>query len=151
MICVDASVAAKWFFQEEHSDRAVALLQVALGRREPLVAPPPLPSEVANILRQRMRTGTLTLAEAQAILGQFLALPIALHSPDRLYASALALADRYNLPAVYDAQYLAIAELTGSTLWTADQRLLNTLADRAPFVQSIATYEVPHEDETAGS
>lgn len=147
MICLDASVAAKWFFREDHSDRATALLQTALTNKEPIVAPPLLPSEVANILRQRMRAGTLTLPEAQTILAQFLSVPIALHAPETLYDSALILADRYNLPAIYDAHYLAIADLTGSTLWTADQRLLNTLSGHVPFVHGIATYQLPEETE----
>ena len=53
MICVDASVAGKWLFPEEHSAQADALLRGALEQAEPIVAPPLLPSEVANIVRQR--------------------------------------------------------------------------------------------------
>ena len=148
MICIDASVAAKWLLNEDYSDRAEALLNRALATPEPLVAPPLLPSEVANILRQRMQRGTLTLIEARALLAQFRAVPISLQAPETIYEQALVLADRYNLPAVYDSHYVVLAQLLGATLWTADEWLLNTLAGRLPFVQAIATYPLPPTPET---
>jgi predicted nucleic acid-binding protein len=36
--------------------------------------------------------------------------------------------------------YIALAELLGATLWTADQRLLRALSGRLPFVRWIADY-----------
>ena len=69
MICTDASVAAKWFFAEEHAAQASALLRDALGAAEPLVAPPLLPSEVANVIRQRLRQGQVRLDEARGPAG----------------------------------------------------------------------------------
>lgn len=140
MICVDTSVAAKWFFAEEHSAQASGLLRTALGAAEPIVAPPLLPSEVANVIRQRMRRGQLDRAGARAVLARFLAIPIALRAPETLYDRALMLADDYHLPAVYDTHYVVPAELLGATLWTADQRLLHTLGGRLPFVRGIADY-----------
>ena len=140
MICVDSSVAAKWFFAEEHSAQASALLSTALGAAEPIIAPPLLPSEVTNVIRQRLRQGELDRAAARAVLARFLAIPIALQAPETLYDHALVLADEYNLPAVYDAHYVALAELLGATFWTADQRLLRALGGRIPFVRWIADY-----------
>jgi predicted nucleic acid-binding protein len=70
MICVDSSVAAKWFFTEEHSAQADGLLQATLASREAIVAPPLLPSEMMNLLHQRQRAGTLTLEQAQALLSK---------------------------------------------------------------------------------
>lgn len=65
MICVDASVAGKWILEEEQSDRAKALYRSALLAREPIVAPPLLPTEVTNILRQRTHAQDgLSLIEA---------------------------------------------------------------------------------------
>lgn len=140
MICADSSVAAKWSFVEEHSFQARALLRDALAQQDPIVAPPLLPSEVANVIRQRMRQGQVQLDEARALLAQFLALPISLQAPQTLYERALVLADEHNLPAVYDAHYVALAELLGATLWTADRRLLRALGGRLSFVRWIAEY-----------
>ncbi len=50
------------------------------------------------------------------------------------------LADEHDLPAVYDAHDIALAELLGTTLWTAGQRLLRALGGRLAFVRSIADY-----------
>ena len=140
MICVDASVAAKWLFAEQQSAQADELLLVALENRESIVAPPLLPGEVANIIRQRLRQGYLPLGDARALLAQFLAVPISIQTPETLFDRALVLADQYSLPAIYDAQYIAIAEILGATLWTADQRLLRDLGGQLPFVRSIVDY-----------
>ena len=140
MICVDASVAAKWLFEEEHSAQADMLLDEALKQQQPIVAPALLPSEIANIIRQRLRQGRLNLTEARTLLAQFLAIPISLQAPEMLYDRALVLADQHNLPAVYDAHYVAVAETLGATLWTADRRLLRAVGGALPFVRCIADY-----------
>lgn len=140
MICVDASVAAKWIFTESYSDQARALLHAALEAGEHVIAPPLLPTEITNILRQRVRRGDVTPDEAQERLAAFLALPIAVYAPDTLYGRALEIAEQYNLPAAYDAHYVALAELFNAILWTDDQRLLRELGGRLPFVRWIGDY-----------
>jgi predicted nucleic acid-binding protein len=140
VICVDSSVAAKWLFAEVYSAEADELLRTALEQQEPIVAPPVLPAEVTNIIRQRLRQVQLRLDEGRELLTQFMALPIAFQAPQMFYDRVLVLADQYNLPAIYDANYLALAEMLGATLWTADQRLLHALGGRLAFVRSIADY-----------
>ena len=143
MIVVDASVAAKWLFPEEHSDKALGLVTAALTARERIVAPPLLSIEVANILRQRMRRTGFTLAQALDLVGRFQEIPVTTHSPTGLAQRALTVADQYQLPAVYDAYYVALAETLGSDLWTDDQRLLRAVGDKLPFVRWIGDYETP--------
>lgn len=53
---------------------------------------------------------------------------------------ALEIAVQYDLPAVYDAHYVALAEQFDALLWTDDQRLLRILTGRLPFVRWIANY-----------
>jgi predicted nucleic acid-binding protein len=142
VICIDSSVAAKWFFDEDHSAEAPALLNDTLTAAEPIIAPHMLPSEVTNIIRQRIRQGILNHDDAQAILARFLAIPIAFHAQATLYGRALTIANEYNLPAVYDAHYIALAEMAGATLWTADQRLLRTLGGAFAFIRPIAEYDL---------
>jgi predicted nucleic acid-binding protein len=142
VICVDASLAAKWILEEEFSDKAEALLIACTQTGERIIAPPLLPIEVTNILRQRMRTphAPLSLQDATVLLQRFLALPVELVSPEQLYETALALADAYNLPAAYDAHYAALAQTYGCNLWTNDQRLLRMLGGQLPFVKAIEDY-----------
>ena len=70
----------------------------------------------------------------------FLSLFITTPTPGNLYDRALQIADQFNLGAVYDAHYLALAQLLGCDLWTADQRLINTVSGKLPFVRWIGDY-----------
>jgi predicted nucleic acid-binding protein len=141
MICVDASVGAKWILDEEHSEKARTLYDACVQAGETIVAPPLLPIEMTNLLRQRMRREALPLTDALSLITQFLSFPIRLVTPSQLYSRALILADAYGLPAAYDAHYVALAQLLGCNLWTNDQRLLNLLSGRLAFVRGIADYQ----------
>ncbi len=66
-----------------------------------------------------------------------LALPLRLYGEAHLHARALALAARLDLPAAYDAHYLALAEWLGGELWTADGRLARAVGASLPWVRLI--------------
>jgi predicted nucleic acid-binding protein len=140
MICIDASVAAKWLFPEEHSDKALALVVDAAEAGQRLVAPPLLPIEVTNIIRQRMRRAHLEPEQALGLLGAFEAFSVGIVHTDTLCREALAAACAHNLPAVYDAFYLALAEHLRCDLWTGDLRLRRALEGGLPFVKWIGDY-----------
>lgn len=140
MICVDARVAAKWVLPEEYTEQALALYAATVQAREPVVAPLLLPFEVTNIIRQRMLRTNLSLTDADQILTLFFTFPVTLQTAENLSYRALHLADRYGLPATYDAHYVALAELLGCELWTDDRRLLRLLNGALPFVQWIGEY-----------
>jgi len=140
VICVDSNIAIKWLVPEEHSDRARALLDAALSGQEAIVAPPLLPVEVSNALRQRLRSQIMTLEEALDFLRQFSRFPVTLVSPAQLHERALRLAHQFGLPAVYDAHYLAIADIFRCEMWTDDQRLLRGLRGRFPFARWIGEF-----------
>ena len=104
MICVDASVAVKWVLEEVRSDLALVLYDVVVQAGQAIVAPPLLPLEVTNILRQRMRANSgVSLTDATEQLDDFLALPIDYNNPLGLHHQALVLVDALDLPATYDA------------------------------------------------
>lgn len=144
MICVDANLAAKWVLAEELSDEALGLARACIQARQRIVEPPLLPIEVANIIRQRMLRDRISLAEAQELLRRFAAFPVTISAPITLYEDALTLADAYNLPAVYDAHYVALAQLLGCDLWTDDRRLLRALGGKLSFVKWIGDYQGEH-------
>src|SRR5207302_119702 len=101
------------------ADRAESLYQDAIRIGEGIVAPPLLPMEITNLVRQRMRRpkrpgdALLTLAEAQRHLERFLSFAVTLQLWPQVHVRALELAATYHLPAAYDAHYLALAELFG--------------------------------------
>jgi predicted nucleic acid-binding protein len=140
VIAVDASLAAKWIFPEVYSDRALALADAAQRSAERLVAPPFLPIELSNIIRQRMRRESLRLGEALDLFRQYRRYRVVMVSPRGLTERALEIADAHGLPATYDAHYVALAEMIGCDLWTDDQRLLRNLAGNLPYVKWIGDY-----------
>ena len=140
MICVDSSVAAKWVLPEDHSKQALDLYQQVTQAGQEVVAPSLLPIEVCNILRQRVRRGLLTSEDARRALDRFLDFPVRLAAPSRPHSRALALADQYGLPAVYDAYYRSLAQEMGARLWTADRRLLRAIEGKVSFVSWIGGY-----------
>jgi predicted nucleic acid-binding protein len=147
MICVDSSVAAKWIFEEEYQVEAEAIYQEALAASDTIVAPPLLPIEITNIVRQRMRRAKgpgdplLSLPEARQHLGAFLAFSIQLVSPPELHQRALELSSAFDLPATYDSHYLALAQVLGCDFWTADRNLISAVGTKLPFVRWIGDYQ----------
>jgi len=141
-LVVDASVALKWLLAEELSDKAEALLADSLQAGTVIVGPPHLTGEVANALYRRIHRSqnNITQDEAEAALAQFLAIPIQVVSSDDLYTQAFAFALAHGLSSLYDSLYVVLARQLGAELWTDDRRLLNTLAQTAPWVRSIADY-----------
>ncbi len=140
MICVDASVAAKWLFEEVNSERADALAAECTRTQQVICAPLLLRYEIANIIRQRMIRERRSLVEARELFRRFLALRVKVTAPRSLHLSALALTDAFGLPAAYDAHYVALAQALRCDLWTDDQRLLRDLAGKLSFVRWIGDF-----------
>ncbi|TAK33918.1 MAG: PIN domain-containing protein [Chloroflexota bacterium] len=144
MICVDASVAAKWILPEERSEHALALLRETSRAGGWIVAPPLLPIEIANVIRRRMLRQCLSIDDARQLLSEFSDFMLHVISPSDLSEQALILADAHKLPAVYDAHYVALASLLGCDLWTDDRRLVRTLSGSLPYVRWIGGYPIEH-------
>ena len=145
-VVLDAGAAVKLVLDEEHREHAQALYERAIRAGRPVLAPPLLPAEVINaIYRRRRRTGadTLTPEEAREAVDRFLAYPITLVDPAGLYRTAYTLAETFQLPTIYDATYLALAQLLQVELWTADERLLKALGGRDPRVRRLGDFPLP--------
>ena len=115
---VDASVAIKWFVEEDLSEEAAAIL----GYGEALFAPELLLAEIGNVLWKKVIRGELAPHRAHEIAGKTEAGIPALYSMRLLNARALHIALTLGHP-VYDCFYIACAEMTDSVVVTADQRL----------------------------
>lgn len=122
---VDASVAAQWYFPEEHTDVAEALLEIA---KIELIAPDLLHLEVAALVRERVRRGEIEAGTAERILEALRKAPVDLKSASDLaqHAFTLTLGERIGLT---DAFYLTLAMQAGCPMVTADRRLLDLLRD----------------------
>ncbi|MBA3642853.1 MAG: type II toxin-antitoxin system VapC family toxin [Chloroflexia bacterium] len=141
MIVVDASLAAKWIFREDNSDRARHLYQFCLQEQLPIVAPPLILSEVSNVVRQRMRrTPALPRNDVWELFAAFFSFRIDVMEPPDLYVRAVMIADDHGLPAVYDAIYLALADQLGYEFWTADRRLIRIVAGKLDYVRWVGDF-----------
>ncbi len=123
---LDASVVVKLFFEEEHSEAAVGLVD----RAEGLLAPDFLMLEFANVVWKRAKRDNLTHEKAITALQQMVELPIVTHATSPLITSSFALATLTGRT-VYDCTYLALAISEGCPLVTADERFFNALKNSA--------------------
>ncbi len=115
---IDASVALKWFVEEEGSDRALRLRDGHLDGSSVLVAPDLMVIEVANALRYK---AGLSPEDASTAIADLYKLQIDLFPPSRELATRwLELARKHDIT-VYDACYLGLGELLGIEVVTADK------------------------------
>ena len=135
-VVVDASVALKWVLEEEGTEEALALWDRWQADGERVVAPPVFRAEVANTLRQVVRRGMATTQEAADLLEALLEV-VAVEEPPTLYGRSLQMAHDFDLGAVYDALYLALAESENCEVWTADRRLARAVDERFPLLRCI--------------
>jgi predicted nucleic acid-binding protein len=135
-VCVDASLAIKVVVPESDSDKADALFEHWTSEEKQLIAPAFFEVEADSILRQKvLLRGELTADQAQRAFASLLALPIqATHSVEQR-ERAWQIAHEFRFPTVYDATYLALAELRQCEFWTADEKLFKRVRDKLTFVR----------------
>jgi predicted nucleic acid-binding protein len=125
---LDASVAVKWFVDEDASDKARLLRDSFVRGQSELVAPDLLKYELANALRSHpiAVVDRSTLLRAMDALDnyQFLITP-----SKETWALAIELS--YSTPiSLYDGVYVGLSQMLKSPLVTADQKLIRTLPPR---------------------
>ena len=116
---VDASVACKWFFEEDLSAEAQALA----ATRHVFLAPDLIIAECANVAWRRVRDGQVSLEQAEASLGALPAWFESLTPSTELHEVAFRIAYTLNHP-VHDCLYIALAARDAAPLVTADGALI---------------------------
>ena len=131
MIVVDASVVVAGLLVSGPAGDAA---RDALRSQE-AHAPHLLDVEATSAIRRWVRSGRLTVAEGRASLRDLRDLAIARHAHEPLLDRTLDLRDAAS---TYDAVYVALAELLGVPLLTADARLA-----RAPGIRCAVVIPSP--------
>jgi predicted nucleic acid-binding protein len=134
VVCLDAGVWIKALVAEEGSEVAVRLVKEATARTR-IVAPAFCWTEVGSVLRKKVRTGELSLAESSEAWGDFQDMLIQYLDTPAMHERAWVLADQFQQPTLHDAAYLACTELADGpsrTFWTADESLLAALGKARP-------------------
>ncbi len=116
MIVVDASAVTEAVAGS--SDRSLETMRRMA--QDAALAPHLLDLEVASALRALVRRGEISETAAGSGLRQLAVLPIVRFAHELLLERCWELRDNLT---VYDAAYVALAETTGATLLTHDQRL----------------------------
>ena len=132
-ICVDASLVVR-LVADPQDETVQQLVEQWHSSGRQLVAPTLLHYEVTNALHRYQQHGLMSGLAVQLAQKAALSLPLQLVGNPDLHQQALILASQFELPATYDAHYLALAETLGAEFWTADRRLVRKVKDAFPWV-----------------
>ena len=136
---LDCSVAIKWFVPEALSDVALGLFQRLEAGELTLVAPDSVAAELGYALRKIVLAGDLTADRSQAIVHDFVDLPIRTVPVRPLVPEAMRLTVAH-MAGFYDAIYMALALQEDLKVLTADDRMVRAFAklERTVSLASLA-------------
>lgn len=126
VVVVDASVAVKWFVEEEYTREALMLRDSYRDGLIDLIAPSLLPYEVLKALKYSGAFGEDELKEIAKILES---LQITLYDLKGDYSATTVMVAMRKGLTIYDASYVALGIDKQVTLYTADEKLLEKIAD----------------------
>jgi predicted nucleic acid-binding protein len=126
---------------ETFTDKAKMLLSHLNAQRVHCVAPVLLKYEVISVVRKWAYRGVIKREDSELILARLLNYPLELHFDEALVLHGYQIAEIYQRPTAYDAQYLAVAERFGCDFWTADLRLFNSVSQQFPGIHWLGNFQ----------
>lgn len=133
-ICIDASFLVRLLLSPDPGFQQVELWEKWHREGRKIIAPTLIFYEIANALHRYFVHNELSQNEVFELLSIALEFDIALYGDNELHKRAVEMAQEFNLPATYDAHYLALAERFGAEFWTADKKLANSLRGKMPRI-----------------
>jgi len=131
-------VALKWVLPEHDSDKAKALRHEFRNKIHVLLAPDIFPAEIGHSLVRAERRRMVLPGAGLDLLSDVTTTVPQLHPSLPLLPEAFALASAMRI-SLYDCLYVALADREQCELVTADERLVNVLQKRFPFVIPLST------------
>lgn len=135
---LDACVAACWVLRNPLQVKALKLRAEYQQNVHELIAPAHFPNEIASALTKAERQKIIPIGDARALIQEVLNTPPALYAIDSLFYRAVEISSQTRT-AFYDCLYIALAEQESSELITSDDKLINALRGRFPFIVSLAS------------
>ncbi|NJL54766.1 type II toxin-antitoxin system VapC family toxin [bacterium] len=141
-VVVDANILVAYGLSDEplHT-QANDLLASWQGSETPLAAPQLFRSEITAVVRKAVFQKRIRHEQGRKLLAQLLAYPVNFHEDDALLKTSYELAEQFNRPRAYDAQYLALAQRLSSEFWTADERLFNAIQANFPTIRWLGSWQ----------
>lgn len=135
-VVVDSNILVAFGLSDEplHT-QANQILATWTSAEITLAAPRLFRSEITAVVRKVVYQQRITHEQGRGMLTRLLSYPVEFHEDDSLLKSAYELAEQYNRPRAYDAQYLALSQRLSCEFWTADERLFNAVKDRFPGIR----------------
>lgn len=137
ILCLDASFIIRYLTSKDTESIYQQYWSQWKADGYTLIAPTLIMYEVLNAFHRANLAGQMTPDEVEEFLERALNLGLRFYGDAQLHREALKMAQKYKLPATYDAHYLALAERLEVELWTADKRLYNTVHDSLDWVHLI--------------
>lgn len=126
VLVVDASVAIKWYVEEDYREQALNLRSDYYDGKVTLASHPLILYEVANALRYHPALSSRDVIDS---VNSLLDMQLNLFTPTKeVMDAAVDLAFDEGIT-VYDAAYIALAEFLGSKIVTGDEKLFERLSD----------------------
>jgi predicted nucleic acid-binding protein len=127
IICPDANLVVRLLLADESGSSIASLWKEWHIAGYSLIAPTLLFYEVSNVLHQHARQGRLSADEVRSGLRLAFRLNIKTIGDVFLHQRAVEIAQQWQLPATYDAHYLAVAERYKAQFFTTDARLISAI------------------------
>lgn len=134
-VVLDASVILKWYLtDEEDGQKALGLLYQYVSNELEILAPSLLEYEVVNGLFVAQKRGRIKEEKLLTAIEGFIDLEIKLKNLSHFQSKMMHYCKVYHR-SVYDASYLAIADVEGITMITSDEGLYNAIKKDLEWVK----------------
>ena len=137
IVCVDANFIVRLVSSEPSASRFEELWNQWQESGDRIIAPALIYYEVSNALHRSTVAGQLRSEQAEQALEDALSLYITIYGDLAMHRRALNLASSLQLPATYDAHYLALSEQLSAQFWTADKRLFRAVQATLDWVHLV--------------
>ncbi len=118
---VDASIIVKWFIEEKYSKQALKLRDKFANGNLQILGPSLLNFEVLNALRYSQLFNKTELKELAVAIGKY---GFELYNLIGNYAELTAEIAHTRDLSIYDASYIALAELNNIDLYSVDNKIM---------------------------
>ena len=126
-ICVDSNFVVRLVSNSSEKSIYLRLWDEWEEQKCTIIAPTLLCYEITNVFHRMTIAGQILEAEAETLLGNGLELSINYYGDRFLHHQAIEIARQFNLPATYDAHYLALSQRFNADFYTGDKRLFNNI------------------------